>query len=209
MADRKSDRVKSQPRRPRKMRDYATEYARRIARALSLGLTRTQARGHPRPLEGFMSKRKRPLLDEERLQRALRTLRQEQSLKAAAKAARVSPERLKHAATGKGAISKEGRRWVVSPDLPRRMLLYSRGQALVVTVADLPTASRIGQFMSAVAKFLESPNRDLLAPFEGESITDISGRRSRRRSFETDPNNLYRLASVGGEAFESVYKIVI
>lgn len=187
-------------------RNYVAEYIKRIARSLAKGLSRSQARGHPRPYEGFLSKRKRPPLDDERLQRALRTLRQEKNLKAAAKVARVSPERLKHAATSKGAISKEGRRWVVSPSLPRRMLLYTRGRQLAVTVPDLPTASRVGAFMSAVGKFLASNDPNLLAPFIGQSVTDIA---RQRHPLETNPNVLHRLASAGGETFESVYRIVI
>jgi hypothetical protein len=204
MADRKPGRVKS-PRRLRKVRDYAAEYARRIARALSLGLTRTQARGHPRAYEGFVSKRKRSTLGDERLQRALRTLRQEQSLKAAAKAARVSPERLKHAASSTGAIHKEGRRWVVNPHLARRMPLYSRGRQIRVIVNG-QSASRVGEFMAAVGKFVVTNDRSLLAPFEGQSVTDIAGR---RHPFETNPNVLHRLTSAGGETFEQVYRIIV
>lgn len=33
---------------PRKVRDYRAEYARRVERARILGLSRSQARGHPR-----------------------------------------------------------------------------------------------------------------------------------------------------------------
>jgi hypothetical protein len=188
-------------------RDYAAEYERRIARALTKGLTRSQARGHPRAGEAPVSSKlpHKPIPDD-RLQQALRVLRQDKSLTAAAKAAHVSPERLRHVARSKGAIKKQGRRWIVEPELPRRMLIYSRRKALPITVGDYASASLVGRYMSAVAYFLGHPDRGLLQPFVGQSVTDISGK---QHPFETDPNWLYRLVSAGGESFESVYRIVL
>src|SRR5262249_7899550 len=151
--------------------------------------------------------RRRPVpLEDDRLQLALRVLRQEKSLTAAAKAAQVSPERLKHVAAAKGAIEKQKRRWVVNPDLPRRMLLYSRGSESAITVGDFQSASRVGAYMSAVAKFTNTNERNWLVPFDGQSVTDISGK---HHPFETNPNTLYRLTTAGGEIFEQVYRIVV
>jgi hypothetical protein len=205
MADRKPGRVKSQARRPRKVRDYASEYARRIARALSLGLTRTQARGHPRQYEGFISRRKRPPIDDERLQRALKILGREKNMRAAAKAARISPERLKRIAQSKGAILKTGRRWVIDPAVPRRTPLFSRGRAVEVTVLGEP-ASKVGTFMNAVRRFSETNDYDLVAPFVGQSVTDTAGK---AHPFETNPNTLYRLTAAGEGTFEQVYRLVV
>jgi hypothetical protein len=78
-------------------------------------------------------------------------LREQRKLSAAAKAAHVSPERLRSFAKGKGAIKKEGRRWIINPELPRRMPLFSRGRPLEVTVAG-EAASKIGAYMDVVAK---------------------------------------------------------
>src|SRR5206468_866079 len=137
MAKRDLSRVKRRIKSVRRLRDYTTEYARRIARALSSGLSKSQGRGHPKPAESLVSSRKRLVtLDDERLQRGLRVLRQEKNLSAAARAIHVSPERLKHAAAEKAAITKQGRRWVVNPELPRRMPIYSRNKLVVVTVGD-------------------------------------------------------------------------
>jgi hypothetical protein len=190
-----------------KPRDFAAEYARRIARALSKGLSRSQGRGHPKATEAPASAKRPPKpISDEKLQRALRVLRQEKNLAAAAKSAGVSPERLKHAAANRGAITKKGRRWIVRPDLPRRMPLYSRGQQISITVGDPEAASSIGRYMSAVARFLTTNDRALLKPFVGQSVTDIT---SKAHPFETNPNALYRLASAGTESFEQVYRVVI
>jgi hypothetical protein len=192
--------------RAQRTRNYTAEYARRVARALERGLTRSQGRGHPKPGESSVSKRKSPKpIEDGRLQQALRSLRQEKSLTAAAKAARVSPERLKHVAQSKGAIKKEGRRWIVDPALPRRMPLFSRGRAIEVVVSG-EAASQIGAYMDAVGKFLATNNRELLKPFVGQSVTDTSGT---ILPFETNPNTLYRLAAAGEATFEQVYRIVV
>jgi hypothetical protein len=189
-----------------KVRDYAAEYAQRIARGQAKGLTRSQARGHPRSGESSVSNRKTfKAIDDDRLQRALRVLRQEKSLAAAAKAARVSPERLRHLAKSKGAITKKGRRWIIDPNLPRRMPMFSRRRAIEVVVSG-DDASKVGAYMDVVGKFLATNNRDLLKPFVGQSVTDKA---AQSHPFETNPNTLYRLAAAGEATFEQVYRIVV
>jgi hypothetical protein len=146
------------------------------------------------------------VIEDTKLQHALQVLRQDKTLAAAARAAHVSPERLKREAARKGGIKRRKRRWIVNPDLPRRMPIYSRGRQIVVTVGDFPSASLIGRHMSAVGKFLKSNDQKLLQPFVGQSVTDISGK---SYPLETNPNTLYRLGSAGGETFEQVYRIVV
>jgi hypothetical protein len=139
------------------------------------------------------------------LQRALRALRQDKSLTAAAKAAHVSPERLKRVAVSKGAITKDRRRWVVNPRLPRGVRLFSRGRAIEI-IMSRESASLAGAYMNAIGKFVSSPDPALLAPFVGQSVTDVSGQ---SHPLETNPNVLYRLLHASGETFESIYRIVV
>jgi hypothetical protein len=188
-------------------RNYVAEYARRIARAVAKGLSRSQARGHPKPTEAVIKSRRsaRPIEDD-RLQLALKVLRQEKSLTFAAHEAKISPERLRHYATEKNVIERRGRRWIVRHELPRRMLLFSDGRALQVVVGDFASASKVGRFMSAVSAFLRTNNPAGLREFEGMSVADISGK---THVFETRPNALYRLASAHDQSFEHIYRIVI
>lgn len=188
-------------------RNYAIEYARRIARAVVKGISRSQARGHPKPSEAAVSAR-RPAkpIEDDRLQVALRSLRQEKSLTAAAREAKVSPERLRRYASEKSIIERRGRRWIVRHQLPRRMLLFSNGNTLQVVVGDFEAASKVGRFMSAVSAFLRTNNPAGLREFEGMSVADISGK---THPFETRPNALYRLASAHDQSFEHIYRIVI
>jgi hypothetical protein len=188
-------------------RNYVAEYARRIARAAAKGLSRSQARGHPKPTEPILGSRRsaRPIEDD-RLQLALKVLRQEKSLTAAAREAKISPERLRRYATDKNIIERRGRRWIVRPDLPRRVKFYSNDKELRVVVGDFASASKVGRFMSAVGEFLRTNNRAGLRDFEAASVTDVSGN---THLFETRPNALYRLASAHDQSFEHIYRIVI
>ena len=190
---------------PRK-RDYRAEYARRIARGELRGLSRSQARGHPRAGELQLSKRPPAPLDDHRLQVALKELRRGRGLTVTARSIGVSPERLRHQVSSANLAKKRKGRWVTREDLPRRMLMYSRGQALVITVGDFREASQVGLFMSGVGRFLTSNDTAHLDPFAGRSVTDATGR---HHPFETRPNVLYRLASSGTETFEQIYRIVV
>jgi hypothetical protein len=54
-------------------RNYALEYAHRIARAVSKGLSKSQALGHPKAAEAVIgTKRAAAPLEDDRLQLALR-----------------------------------------------------------------------------------------------------------------------------------------
>ena len=188
-------------------RDYKAEYARRIARGAARGISRSQARGHPKPKELSVSSKRPPKpIEDQRLQLAFKVLRQEKSLSAAAKAAKIAPERLRHFATKRDIIERQGRRWIVRQQLPRRMLLFSDGRAFPVVVGDFASASKVGRFMSAVSHFLRTNNLAGLREFEGVSVTDVSGR---THPFETRPNALYRVASAHDQSFEHIYRIVV
>jgi hypothetical protein len=74
---------------PKAKRDYRAEYARRIASGAAKGISRSQARGHPKPREaGVWLKRPSRPIEDERLQLAFRALGRKSSLRAAPKAAR-------------------------------------------------------------------------------------------------------------------------
>lgn len=154
----------------RKPRNHKAEYARRIARGSARGLSRSQARGHPKVAETPVWSARRSLEDA-RIQIALRTLRQERTFAAAAKAAKVSPERLRKYAIERGLIEKAGRRWRPRADLPR-----SEAKSLPITVGNIQTASAVGRFMAAVGRFLDTNDRSVLTPFIGQSVRDINGR---------------------------------
>jgi hypothetical protein len=183
-------------------RNYALEYARRIARAVAKGLSRSQGRNHPKASEVAVSAR-RPAkpIEDDRLKVALKSLRQEKSLTAAAREVKVSPERLRRYATEKNVIERRGRRWVAAAHaaLFRRPSAPGRRRRLRLGVQGRP-------LHVAVSAFLRTNNPAGLREFEGMSVADISGK---THVFETRPNALYRLASAHDQSFEQIYRIVI
>lgn len=64
---------------------------------------------------------------------------------------------------------------------------------------------RAGAYWDAQGRFVRSNDISLLRPFEGKGVTDIKGR---FRPFETDPNELHRIASMDAPAFHEIYEIV-
>jgi hypothetical protein len=186
-------------------RDYRREYARRLSRAAERGLSRSQGRGHPKATEQGLKTVK--AIPDKRLQTALQSLRHNDVTFAdAARAARVSPERLRKYAVEKDLLVRSGRRWRVRPDLPRRVPIFSRGQAHSIVVASFDQASLAGKYMSAVGKFLQKPNVRTLEPFHDVSIRDARGK---TYPLETRPNTLYRLNISNEHSFEQIYRIVI
>src|SRR5438045_2741402 len=72
----------------RQKRDYRADYQRRIARGLSKGLTRSQARGHPKPAEQYVAPHRAA---SRKLEAGVAALRKSKNLTAAARQAKVAP----------------------------------------------------------------------------------------------------------------------
>jgi hypothetical protein len=152
-----------------------------------------------------LKRRRRNVISNVRLERALRVFSRTKDLAAAARSIRVSKEKLKRAAIRR--LTRRRRRGGLRliRRLPRKMPIFSGGRQLAITV-NSRAASLIGRYMAAVGKFLKTNDPKSLAEFTGRSVKDVSGK---IHQFETDPNTLYRLSSAGGEPFEEMYRIVI
>jgi hypothetical protein len=188
-----------------RIRNFQTEYQRRIARGLARGLTRSQARGHPGVGQPHAKPRFTPPRYNAKLERGLRSVREGKTLQQASKSAHVAPERLRNYMIQTGVAEKQGRRWTVGPDLrPRDILVFSRGRGEIITVAGYDQAAEIGLYMQTVKEAMDSGNQSLLDPFVGKAVRDVHGR---RHPYETNLNVLYRLHEQGGPTFEQVYNI--
>lgn len=188
----------------KKKRNYRAEYQSRVERGVAKGLSRSQARGHPKAKEKNV-KSPRPI-SEDAFQISLKALRSGRTLADAAKEIRVAPERLRNQALARGIIRQQGRQWVVRKNLPRQMLVYSDSQAHTIIVGTFAQASKVGRYMTAVKRFLRSNNLEHLEPFIGKSVKDKNGK---VYGFETNPNALYRIAASGADSFEQIYRIII
>jgi hypothetical protein len=125
------------------------------------------------------------------------------SLKAAARANQVSQERLRrylHESTQSTCV---GQVWKIL-DLRRFHLpIYSRGQIVELWLS-ADEASKAGEYLSAVGRFLPTGDVSLLKPYLGDGVRDVTGA---FHPFETGPNTLYRLDSKGELSVPEIYKI--
>lgn len=184
-------------------RDYKAEYRRRIERGLNRGLSRSQARGHPkvseRPLEPPST------TPDRNLEAAIRAMNEGRSMTAAAKMHHVSAERLRRFIVSEDLASRQGRRWTISDSRPRRLPVMTGGQFKTLTVSGFSQASLVGLHHDAVGRFVRTADIELIRPFEGRSVRTTAGV---EYPLETDPNELFRLASMDMPAFQEIYEIV-
>lgn len=183
-------------------RNHKAEYQRRIANAAKRGLSRSQARGHARASEAPI--RPKPIKSDDRLEAALKLLRQTGNQGRAAKEAGVSAERFRNFLRSNSLAERQGKKWHITDNRPRRMTVITDGEAIELTLRDFEQSSLNGRHLAAVSAFLRSNDIDLLRPFEGKSVIDVAGQ---AYSLETDPNELYRLDHAGSEVFHEIYRL--
>lgn len=186
-------------------RDYKAEYARRIARGKACGLSRSQARGHPKATEHFASGKSAVPQPDDQLEEALRSLRDGQSLKQSAKDAGVSEERFRRFVKGNQLADFVGRRWTLKDNRPRRVPMINGSHQTAIVVPGFAEASEIGKHRNAVGRAIRTNDFSDLQRFKGVSVTDVRGK---THPFETDPSSLYRLAAKDEPAFHEIYQIV-
>lgn len=185
--------------KPRKARNYREEYKRRVAKALAAGKSRSAGRGHPTAAD--LPQLPRPIERDTPLERALARLKHGETQRAAAKAERISVEKLRAHQKLNTTSVRQGRRWIISDRRPVSLWIATRGDMESVTVA-ADDASEIGRYWSQVNKFLASNRLDYLAPFVGKGVRDVRGR---VHPFEVRPNVLRKLDSAGELDFLEIY----
>jgi hypothetical protein len=188
-------------RKSKRTRNYEQEYLARIARGLASGKSRSQARGHARASD-LPHASPLPFEKENRLEKALKLMKQGATQKQAAKAAGVSAETLRRFQRQNTTSRREGRRWVISDIRPVTVLMATRGKLRDVTVTH-DAASDIGRHWVAINKFLETNNPAHLEAFVGLGLRDSQ---ARFHPFETRPNVLRKLDSAGELSFVELYR---
>jgi len=186
----------------RRARNYAAEYASRMARGLRRGLSPAAARGH-RP-----GRDRRTYHYDPRLEEGLKLVREGRGVSASALTIGVAPERLRAYLIGSGVAEKDpSGRWRIRKDPRRReVVTFSRGRIVEVVLPDYAEAQLWGAYMSAVGQLLSGLDPNAVLAFAGQGVTDVSGH---FWPFETDRNTLIRLNLAGPAPFELIYRIVV
>lgn len=184
-------------------RDYSAEYQRRIERGLAKGKTRSEARGHPTTYA--KSSRPSALKSDARLEIAVRAMNTGAPLSWAAKAAQVSPERLRRFIKSNDLGVRQGRAWVMRDMRARRVPMIAGSNSSTITVPGFDEASTVARFDHAVRRALETGDFEPVFAFEGQGVRDLKGK---LHPFETDPNALYRYAMRDEPEFYEIYQIV-
>jgi hypothetical protein len=185
----------------KRKRDFKAEYRARIARGLASGKSRSEARGHAKARDLGIAPG--PFDKKDKLEQGLRLMKKGLSQKEAAKFVGVSTERLRRYQQQNAPNSRrEGGRWIIVDERPATLVLASRGQLVTVTVSR-DAASDIGRYWDAVNKFLESNDPSHLALFRGMGVSDLKGK---LWPYETRPNVLRKLDSVGELSFVDIYR---
>lgn len=188
-------------------RDYQQEYHRRIERGLGRGLSRRQARGHPglhEPHVSVKTVQRHPIPEFEDVR--LDMQKSGISLTAAAQKRGRSRERVVRYLHERELLEKRGRRYQINDQRQRDVVVYSRGRAHTIRVANYDQSRVTGEYMDAVGDFLKTNNIAHLQPFRGVVVTDITGKRF---PLETDPNVLYAIHAQDQPSFDQVYQIVV
>lgn len=183
-------------------RDFRAEYQRRIANAAKRGLSRAQARGHARA--GEASIRAKTIKSDDRLESALKLLRQTGNQGRAAKEAGISTERFRRFLRANGLADRQGKQWRMTDNRTRYMTVITDGDARKMNLRDFAQSSLNSHHLNAVQAFLRTNDIDLLRPFEGQTVIDAKGA---AHPLETDPTALYRLDHAGSEVFHEVYRL--
>ena len=177
----------------------------------------SQLRGHPKAKERIVSvikpeqiyKRswdaitKRELNLREKSLAVLRKVRNVESLSRVSRELHTSPETV---IKNTGAFRKVKGKWIAKSQdhISRIMSIYENSKQSWIEVKDSRTASRIGKYNSAVKKFMETGNAEVLEPFK-KPFKDANGK---LHYFEVDPNKLYEIAEQQEEPeFWEIYKI--
>ncbi len=140
-----------------------------------------------------------------KLEAAVKLLREGNSQKAAAKSVSISAARLRRFTYYYKIAARIGRKWVFTDERPRRVPTLTQGQVKTITVPGFEEASKAGSYWNDMGRFLRTNEHEILLPYTEDGLIDREGRFF---PFETDPNELHRIAAMDTPPFHEIYQII-
>ncbi len=128
-------------------------------------------------------------------------MRRGESQTSAAQSAGVSIEKLRRYRLLHTTSQRSGQKWVIFDSRPQAFWVITDGKFMAVTLPN-DEGSSVSAYWRAVDKFLNTNDADHVERFEGEGVYDVQGRFHR---FETRPNVLRKLDSIGELNFIEIY----
>jgi hypothetical protein len=159
-------------------------------------------RGHPRAGELPLRAKPRPQIDA-LFERAFKRFRETGNATRSAKEFGLGGETFRRRLYEKQLATHRGRKWVITDNRPKPVVIYSEGRRKELVAAGLDQASLAGSYWNDAHAFLEDPDRTILAPYVGRSVVDMQGV---AHPLETDPDAIYEAANPGGLSFEEFYR---
>ena len=139
------------------------------------------------------------MLTRNRALRVLARMRRGQTLTAASREEHIDPRTVR-SLLGAELTDVKGRIQATPSDQKRRrMLIPTLKGTTPATIRGSAQASRLGQYMAAVGKFLRTGEAEDLEEFEGQSIAG--------HPLITDPDELSELAEAGTLQLDSIYAV--
>ena len=100
---------------------------------------------------------------------------------------------------------KAKRKWKITDRVTREVGIATNGKSRSIVVRGFPRAQLAKAYTAAVKRFLETNDASVLAPFDGQAISDT---RKNVYVLETRPNVLLRLANTGSDAEMKIYRLI-
>ncbi len=181
-------------------RNYRVEYQRRIAKAIAEGKSVSVGRGHARAID-LPKPPASPINRDDAREKALKLMRHGMSQAQAAKTVGVTAEQLRRHRLIHTESRRDGGRWIIEDKRPASFWIASDRRMRAVKLAN-GEGSRVSAYWSAVNDFLTTNDAGHLQPVLGLGVRDVEGR---LWTFETRPNELRKLDSVGELHFIEIY----
>jgi hypothetical protein len=170
--------------------------------------SRKPSKGRPRDDRRRSTRKSVPLRDiPTQLDHARRQFMVTRSVRGAARSTGVSESQLRRLIRNYRLAKwdRSKRKWKITDRVTREVGIASNGRAKAIVVRGFLRAQLAKGYTAAVKYFLDTNDVAALAPYEGQSITDID---KKEHILETRPNVLLRLANTGGDAEMKIYRLI-